>query len=120
MDRFSRAVSQGSGARPRASGQSGERQRFAGVEIRPAQAGCCKAVQRLAGRRFLPDEAPLLPLPGCDLAICSCRYKRLVNRRSEIRRDEDLGLEDLTGISSVPGDRRSPVSGRRATDDEAS
>jgi len=119
MDRFSRFALSESGVPAVGSGHPGERQRYAGVEIRPAQAGCCKAVERLAGRHFLPDEAPLLPLSDCDRAVCNCRYKRLVNRRSEVRRDEDLGLEDVTGMSSFPGDRRSPLPGRRSDDDEA-
>lgn len=118
MDRSSRFTLPGPGVAAGGRSQAGPQERYAGVEIRPAQAGCCKAVQRLAGRRFLPDEAPLLPLPDCDQAVCNCRYKRLVNRRSEIRRDEDLGLEDMTGMSSFPDNRREPRPGRRSTDDE--
>lgn len=119
MDRFSRFTRSESGLPAGDRSHSEQRQRYAGVELQPAPAGCCKAAQGLAGRHFLLDEAPLLPLPGCDRLVCNCRYKRLVNRRSEVRRDEDLGLEDMTGMSSFPNNRRGDLPGRRLTDDES-
>jgi hypothetical protein len=46
----------------------------------------CEAVKRLRDRRFLYRDAPLLPLPGCDVKPCQCRYRHFGDRRHEDRR----------------------------------
>lgn len=43
----------------------------------------CKAVEELAGQRFLSKEAPKLPLRGCTEPQCSCRYRKHEDRRHE-------------------------------------
>ena len=53
---------------------------------------CCQAAKALDGQRFLSREAPAMPLPNCDAAVCRCKY-----RHHEDRRDPD-------------GDRRNPSS----------
>jgi len=66
----------------------------------PAQAGtgyrcvsidaglnACRAAHRLTGRRFLPREAPALPLATCDEKQCACRYVHHSDRRDDDRRD---------------------------------
>lgn len=42
----------------------------------------CKAAQDLTGRRFLSTAAPKLPLPGCDVLECNCRFVHHKDRRS--------------------------------------
>ena len=56
------------------------------VEIRARGEGCA-AVRRLAGKRFLSAEAPLIPLMGCSVGACACTYKHYNDRRREDRRD---------------------------------
>jgi len=44
--------------------------------------GCaCAAVEELAGKRFLAEQAPRLPLANCDSLHCQCRYVRHEDRR---------------------------------------
>lgn len=43
----------------------------------------CKAVEELAGQRFLSKDAPKLPLRGCTEPQCSCRYRKHEDRRHE-------------------------------------
>jgi len=47
----------------------------------------CQAVRAIAGRRYLPHEAPRLPLEACDEAFCSCGFRRHRDRRSHERRN---------------------------------
>lgn len=46
----------------------------------------CATARDLEGQRFLPHEAPLLPLPNCDCAACRCSYARFDDRRDDQRR----------------------------------
>lgn len=41
----------------------------------------CEAASALDGQRFLASEAPQLPLQGCDRNKCSCRFRKLRDRR---------------------------------------
>ncbi len=68
------------------------------VEIRTDSEAPCAAASELTGRRFLPDEIPELPLPGCDAESCRCSYKLHNDRRRLARRDgptEDLNASLL-------------------------
>jgi hypothetical protein len=91
-----------------------QEQRFAGIEIVPARLKCCKAVQALSGQRFLVGKAPLLPLRDCDQPECKCIYRRLEDRRTDARRDADMGIGTLR--IHYPGSRRADSPGRRSTD----
>lgn len=71
----------------------------------------CAAVARLDGKRFLPHEAPQLPLAGCDAAACRCRYVHHEDRREDDRRTPQAvsrGLASASGYSErrSGGDRR--------------
>jgi hypothetical protein len=69
-------------------------------------------VQRLAGCRFLSEDAPRLPLDECQcVEHCHCVYRHFSDRRTAVRRDADMGLPHR----QVPGDQRAGV-GRRITD----
>jgi len=86
---------------------------FHGVEVVPGRGGSCERARELAGRRFLSEEAPLLPLEGCATpGRCTCVYRHYEDRRTDKRRDMDLGLPER----AVPGDRRTGNRGRRITD----
>ncbi len=58
------------------------------VTIRPSLESCAAAIEQ-RGRRYLATEAPDLPLPGCDVTKCGCRFKNHEDRRD----DEDRRLE---------------------------
>lgn len=84
---------------------------FHGIAIEPGE-DACEAVRRLAGRRFLSEDAPRLPLDECQcVQDCHCVYRHFSDRRTEVRRDADMGLP----LRHVPGDKRLGV-GRRITD----
>ena len=55
------------------------------VELR-YRGDACDAVKRVGARRFLPVEAPAIPMSGCDVALCSCRYVHHDDRRDDDRR----------------------------------
>lgn len=61
------------------------------VEIVPDYRGCA-ASKSLKGQRYLCDEAPTLPLPGCTSPKCNCRYKHFSDRRTGPRRADELGI----------------------------
>ena len=85
---------------------------FHGVAVKPAEACQCKAVAALEGRRFLSDEAPALPLTGCDVPhACRCVYQHFNDRRTLVRRETDSGLP----AHERPMDRRLQAP-RRITD----
>lgn len=91
-----------------------------GVQLVPGPKGCCGAVKSLALQRFLVNEAPLFPLKDCDFEACDCRYRRIVDRRTGVRRDIDLGLGAMTRLVKGVGNcRRTDGRGRRAADMEA-
>ena len=69
----------------RAKNLAGTSDNYRCVELRfPGDA--CDAVKRISAKRFLPGEAPGIPVPGCDAAQCSCRYVRHEDRRDDDRR----------------------------------
>lgn len=73
------------GDRPRAGiGRTATRGRWHSVSIE-CEFGC-EAAMALDGQRFLPAEAPGIPVPGCDRPSCSCRYVRHDDRRQEDER----------------------------------
>ena len=76
---------------------------FWGVEI--GQAGC-QAAQALLGQQYTFDEAPQLPLQGCDSAMCTCQYKGLKDHRSKHRRKSGERRVEVRFDNDKP-DRRS-------------
>jgi hypothetical protein len=69
----------------------------------------CAAIARITGKKWLSAEAPQIPIAGCTLKRCECRYRHHADRRSTDRR-ESKGLK-----SGAPkeGERRSSDSDRR-------
>ena len=85
---------------------------FHGVSIDLRDQVMCSAVAELHSKRFLSDEAPVLPLDRCPHPLsCHCVYKHFDDRRTELRRDSDEGLP----IRDFPNELRLGV-GRRTTD----
>ena len=86
---------------------------FHGIEIIPGPRPC-EAVQKLANRRMLSEEAPPLPLNSCSRAdLCTCKYTHFADRRTDSRRESDIGLPSRTYLK----EEKRAGSGRRITDD---
>ncbi len=74
----------------------------------------CAAMQQLDGKRFLPDEAPMLPLAECDVERCNCCYVRYRDRRSDGDRRSLYGSNNgfVESLEHRGGD------GRRVSDND--
>ena len=83
---------------------------FWGVEM--GQPGC-EAAQAILGQQFTFDEAPQLPLQGCNSANCTCQFKGLKDRRKRVRRQQEDRRESLRFEKDRPPDRRSRKDRRR-------
>ncbi len=88
---------------------------YRGVEVIPHPSGHCEAVEKIAGKRLLADEAPALPLPDCDAEECNCRYAQYKDRRLDARRDADIGIRNVASSIGVDSGR-SDKPGRRVDD----
>lgn len=89
------------------------RNRHHAVTISP-MAGGCEAAENLPARRYLVDEAPLLPLPECTKSRCDCRYIHHQDRRSpESERRRPHGAFVDTALLRDIGERRSSRGRRR-------
>lgn len=85
---------------------------FHGVAVRARGDACCEAVDSLGTRRFLSEEAPLLPLAKCSNPQgCRCVYEHFDERRGNLRRETDIGLP----VRALLEDKREGL-GRRITD----
>lgn len=81
------------------------------VEVRHYR-DACDAVRRIGAKRFLPDEAPEIPVPGCDAAKCACRYVHHEDRRQGDRRNP-FHIQASGPPASAEGDRRTKRDRRR-------
>ena len=93
-------------------GRLGVRNLFHGVAVQtPLGERMCPAAAAIAGQRYLSEEAPALPLPDCDTPRdCRCVYQHFTDRRTDRRRETDIGLPNRF----VATDRRALK--RRVTD----
>jgi hypothetical protein len=74
----------------------------------------CAAAAQCRSKRFLSTQIPALPLRDCDrAAACHCKYKHYDDRRTALRRGDDVhrGL----GSEFLDSNRRARR-GRRAAD----
>jgi hypothetical protein len=71
----------------------------------------CDAAKRVGTKRFLPGEAPAIPMPGCDATRCTCRYVHHEDRRHSDRRNP-FQYASLPPASEG-GDRRTKRDRRR-------
>ena len=74
----------------------------------------CEAAKQLGTLRFLKGHAPSLPLAGCAVRPCECRYSHYADRRTGLDRRVKIGGERPGGFV----DRRFNH-GRRAGDARA-
>lgn len=79
-----------------------------------AKALSCAASHELRKKRFLSNEAPVLPLAECTKrASCPCTYKHQDDRRNKPRRDCGSGISPHV---SKHGTERRTSRGRRSDD----
>ena len=57
----------------------------------------CKLAQSMRDKAVLMNEAPVLPLSGCDMGKCACKYTRHLDRRMNNRRDAVNVARQITG-----------------------
>ena len=77
----------------------------------PEKSSACEFARVIAGRTFEPDAAPRLPLAGCGVIQCRCRYELFTDRRSKVRREKEerrelIRFETKSGRREAGGDRR--------------
>jgi hypothetical protein len=73
----------------------------------------CMASQKIGAMRFLPAQAPRIPLADCTTPLtCRCVYRHHADRRAGARRAIDRGMYRL----HRGDDRRRTPRGRRAED----
>jgi hypothetical protein len=83
------------------------------VELR-YRGDACDAVKRFGAKRFLPGEAPAIPVPGCDAAQCACRYVHHDDRRDDDRR-HPFAQQASQPPLSAGGERRTKKDRRRSS-----
>ena len=83
---------------------------FWGVQI--GQAGC-QAARDIMDNSYPMDEAPVLPLDGCDAAMCTCIFKGLPNHRKMHRRTHESRRSEHRFEEGKSADRRSRKDRRR-------
>jgi len=79
------------------------------VEVRTGNYACA-AAEQLGEVRFLPNEAPSLPLPGCSAQKCTCSFVHYDDRRDDERRNTYGEWGSIPPDST--GERRA-ITGRR-------
>lgn len=71
----------------------------------------CEAAKQLGTLRFLAGQAPGIPLAGCDVRPCECRYSHYADRRTGLDRRVEIGGKPPHGL-----EERRHNNGRRAGD----
>ena len=83
---------------------------FWGLEM--GQPGCEAAI-KILGQQYPFDDVPVLPLPGCDSAMCTCQFKGLKNQRTQQRRKTQDRRVEIRFEEGKTSDRRSRKDRRR-------
>ncbi|MFO1350343.1 MAG: hypothetical protein U1F68_06545 [Gammaproteobacteria bacterium] len=52
----------------------------------PASGVYCNAMAQLIGCIYSVSDKPTVPLPGCDIQLCHCRFQYLPERRKVLER----------------------------------
>lgn len=86
------------------SGASRAKKTYPAVGIRHNLLAC-KAVQKYYDQRFLANDAPALPVPGCNVRPCPCRYTHYSDRRAGEDRRTYFGIRRNL-IAHMGGERR--------------
>lgn len=67
----------------------------------------CRAVQKYYDQRFLARDAPTLPVPGCTVRPCPCRYVHYSDRRAGEERRAQYGIHRSMNTNLSSERRRS-------------
>jgi hypothetical protein len=78
----------------------------------------CGAAKEMEGRRFLSSAAPKLPLAGCQVLDCSCRFVHHKDRRVGKDRRSPFGPSGFGGGTGNFERELRKGKDRRADDDE--
>jgi hypothetical protein len=89
--------------------------KYRAVEVITKADSCCGAVQATAGKRFLSDEVPALPVADCDAGECKCSYRLFDDRRAGNRRGSGAA-SDSANQYREQDHRLSALPGRRSDD----
>ena len=113
LDWLSRKLASTSDVQPRFNPQTrASESRYHAVSIRAGDP-CCEAARQFGSMRMLSVKAPALPLPGCNVATCTCRYSHYSDRRSGTDRRAVYDLDRERDTDFV---NRRLNHGRRSTD----
>lgn len=74
------------------------------IRLRPGPNACAPARQQ-AGHRIPTSEMPRLPLPGCRVQVCRCRFEEVYERRRGERRKQGDRRKTIR-FDDAGGDRR--------------
>ena len=88
------------------------------VSIKPGAYACSEA-NEIAGERFLANEAPEIPLPGCTSSNCECHFVHHNDRRTGKDRRSPFtsgGIAAATG--KFAEERREGTERRTESDDK--
>jgi LPXTG-motif cell wall-anchored protein len=104
-------VSRANGRRPRSVARPSDtpvRTEANGIEAQmlrvPDLNRACEAARHYVGRTLDAATAPKLPLPGCGVVECRCRYERVVNLRRKERREVTARRDEIRFETKI--DRR--------------
>jgi len=78
----------------------------------------CKPAEEMTGRRFLSTAAPKLPLPGCDVLDCNCRFVHHKDRRAGRDRRSAFGPGGIGGGTGRFDAEQRKRKDRRTSEDE--
>jgi len=100
----------------KAASKSSRRRSFKGAAINPCE-NSCGASKALADKRFLVEQAPRLPLEGCDrIASCTCKYHNYPDRRQDDERRYVYGALSTVGeIGMKVSNKRSGMDRRSSS-----
>jgi hypothetical protein len=76
--------------------QRSSNSQYHAVSIRVGTSACGSA-KEMVGRRFLASAAPKLPLQGCDVLDCTCRFVHHQDRRANRDRRSPFGPGGVGG-----------------------
>jgi hypothetical protein len=107
---FSRKGSVAKNGRSKPTQPRRQYNRYSCVEVVAASSeidsrSLCNAYHAQKRKRYLPAEAPNLPLAECDKDSCQCRYQYLDDRRTEERRNV-FGMQNAVNRSTNRADKR--------------
>ena len=87
------------------------------VSIRVGNRACSSA-KEMVGRRFLATAAPRLPLQGCDVLDCSCKFVHHKDRRANRDRRSPFGPGGIGGgTGAFESEQRAGRDRRENSDD---